>query len=285
MTVGVLDSSVLQDTLTPISRGAQAFGGNFGFYILAAAAMLAFITTGNAGLLAASRNPMAMAKDHLLPSFFAKVSIRFETPVISTIITAAFMIICILFLDLEKLVKVASTMKLLLFALSSLSVIIMRMSRITTYKPKFHAPLSPYLQIAGVGIYSVLIILMGRTPLIITAGFFGVSILWYFLFSRSRKGKDSALIHIVERISSKALRSSKLTDELRDILIERDEIIEDRFDAVILDAEIVDLSGSKIDADGLFDLLSERFSANLGAGRDYIKELLEQREKDSTTVI
>ncbi len=55
VTVGLLNQGDFRQTLTPLSLGAEKFGGRTGFLLLSGAAMLAFITTGNAGLLASSR--------------------------------------------------------------------------------------------------------------------------------------------------------------------------------------------------------------------------------------
>lgn len=284
VTIGLLDKIEFRETLTPISLGASKVAGNFGFFTLSIAAMLAFITTGNAGLLASSRNPLAMAKDNLLPSLFAKVSIRLKTPVVSILITALFMIACITLLDLESLVKVASTMKLLLFAFVNISVIMMRESQIVSYKPTFKAPFYPYLQIVGTVLYLLLIVDMGLIPLFITVGFFVVSLFWYFLYSKSRNQRDSALIRVAERVTSKEIRSSRLTDELRDILIERDEITEDRFDQIIKEAKIIDLDRA-LDVDDLFRILAESFSEKCNMPSHIFYDLLKQREAESTTAI
>ena len=114
VTVGLLNSSQFKNTLTPISEAAGQLFGFPGFIVLLIAGMFAFITTANAGLLAASRDPMAMGKDQLLPGFFAKISKR-GTPTFSILFTSFFMIFVILFLDIESLVKTASLLKILLF--------------------------------------------------------------------------------------------------------------------------------------------------------------------------
>jgi len=75
VTVGVLDHSLLNASpppLMPISLGAKEFMGEIGLVVLSVAAILAFISTGNAGLLSSSRYPMPMSKDQLLPGFFQK---------------------------------------------------------------------------------------------------------------------------------------------------------------------------------------------------------------------
>jgi amino acid transporter/mannitol/fructose-specific phosphotransferase system IIA component (Ntr-type) len=284
VTVGVLDGSEFRGTLTPLSAGAAKYLGKTGYIVLSLAAMLAFITTGNGGFLAASRNPLAMAKDNLLPTFFSRVNIRFKTPVISILITGFFMILVITFLDIESLVKVASTMMLILFSFVNISVIFMRESKIVSYQPSFKAPLYPYLQIAGVAVYLALIIEIGIVPLIITSGFFIVSVVWYLLYSKSRSSKDSALIQIAEHVTSKEIKSSSLRDELRGILLERDEIIEDRFDRIIKKARIIELEKG-LDVKSLFKVLSKAFSDIFHIPRDKVFDLLEKREAETTTAI
>ena len=68
-TIGISDPIDLSTSLTPISLGADSipFLAGVGGMIMAIAAILAFISTANAGILAASRDPMAMGKDQLIP--------------------------------------------------------------------------------------------------------------------------------------------------------------------------------------------------------------------------
>ena len=56
VTVGVIDPSDLKDSFTPLSLGGSVMMGTFGLVIMSVAALLAFVSTGNAGLLAASRD-------------------------------------------------------------------------------------------------------------------------------------------------------------------------------------------------------------------------------------
>ena len=284
VTVGLLTGEEIVHAAAPISLGASRFAGRAGAGLLYVAATFAFITTANAGLLAASRVPLAMAKDNLMPAFFSRVNIRLKTPVVSILFTSFFMILVILFLDLESLVKVASTMMLLLFTFVNVSVIIMRESRIVSYKPKFRSPLYPYAQIAGIAFYIALILQMGRIPLLITVGFGLGTVSWYFLYSKRRNRRESDLISVVEKATSREIRSDSLTRELKEILIERDEIVEDRFDHIIKNAEIIDVQES-IDFRKLFDIISGVFAQRFDMPASKIHELLLKREQESTTVI
>ena len=145
VTVGVTEAAALSGSRIPISVGARALVGPIGAILMAVAALMAFITTANAGILSASRFPMAMSRDQLIPGFFQRVNRRFQTPYVSILLTSSFMICCILFLSLENLIKTASTFMIMLFLFVNVSHIIMRFSNIPNYRPTFRAPLFPWL--------------------------------------------------------------------------------------------------------------------------------------------
>jgi len=284
VTVGVLNPSKLSNSLTPISDGAGVFMGSFGMIILAIAALFAFFSTANAGILSASRFPLAMSRDHLLPKFFGKISKKHGTPYISIILTGIFMIITISSFNLENLVKAASTMHIILFIYDNASVIVMRESKIQTYRPSFHSPLYPWIQIAVIIIYGFLIFEMGKIPLIITGCFIVLSILWYLIYVRFRVKRKSALIHIVERLTDKKIKTTTLVKELKDILVERDNIVEDRFDKLISKCEILDIEESMA-AEEFFKIIAEHLSKRQNINADMLYDLLIKREEQSTTAL
>lgn len=284
ITVGVLKEATLNNNLTPISLAAQSFMGTPGLIILSGAALIAFITTANAGILSASRSPMAMSSDNLLPAFFSKIHPRTNTPVISILSTSAFMICVILFLDLKDLVKTASTMMLLLFISVNISVIIMRESKIHSYRPLFRSPLYPWIQIGAVIIYVFLIFEMGTVPLLITGGFILLGILWYFIYARKRVRRHSALMHVVQRVTARELHRPTLENELKNILLERDAIVEDRFDELINSCPIIDFPGS-LSSHEAFREIAQRLSPLVGMKEDTLFDMFLEREEQSCTVI
>lgn len=284
VTVGLVKGEELSRSLMPISLAAGKFLGAAGFAVLSLAAIAAFITTANGGLLAASRYPMAMSRDQLLPSVLGRISKRFSTPHLSVLLTGAFMISAIAFLDLEVLVKTASTLMLILFILVNISVIIMRESRIQSYRPKFKSPLYPYIHILAVLAYSALIVDMGWVPLSITAGFVGISAGWYGFYVRRRVSRASAVMHIVERVTARELKTVTLENELRDILLERDDVIEDRFDRLIRDCHILDFKGKK-DAEEVFQDVSKILAERLQSNEYVLFEKFLHREGEGGTVI
>ena len=284
ITVGVVKGEELVSSLMPISLAASKFMGMAGFAILSLAAIAAFVTTANGGILAASRSPMAMSRDRLLPPLLARVNNRFKTPHISILLTGGFMITAIVFLDIEVLVKTASTLMIILFILVNASVIIMRESRIQSYRPKFKSPLYPYIHIIAIIAYSALIVDMGKVPLLISGSFIALSAAWFWLYVSRRVSRASAVMHIVERVTDRELKTVTLENELRDILLERDEIIEDRFDQLIKRCEILDIKVSK-SAEQVFREVSTILAGRLDTDEYVLFEKFLHREAEGGTVV
>ncbi|MHC4912706.1 MAG: amino acid permease [Planctomycetota bacterium] len=284
VTVGLVDGPELSASLTPISLAASKFMNSPGFALLAVAAIAAFVTTANGGILAASRSPMAMSRDQLLPPVLSRINKRFKTPHVSILLTGGFMILAVVFLDIESLVKTASTLMIILFILVNTSVIIMRESRIQSYRPKFKSPLYPYVHIAAIIAYIALIVDMGRVPLLITGGFIALSAGWFGLYVYKRVGRASAVMHVVERVTARELKTVTLENELRDILIERDEITEDRFDGLIRGCEILDIDG-RISAEEVFREVSGILAKRLETDEYVLFEKFLHREAQGGTVV
>ncbi|MCF7741277.1 MAG: amino acid permease [Candidatus Marinimicrobia bacterium] len=155
--VGVLPHDILSGNLTPVSTAAKHFAGNIGLILMSFTAMLAFVTTANAGIMSASRVGLALGRDGLVPEVFTKLSDQHKTPYISVLFTGGFITVIILSLHIDSLVKVASAMMLFLFILNNLSLIIIRNINLRNYRPTFKAPLFPYLQMFAIGVYLILI--------------------------------------------------------------------------------------------------------------------------------
>ncbi len=290
--VGVLPAGEIATdkwvNLMPVSTAAKSLMGTWGMLLLSGAAIIAFVTTGNGGLLAASRSPLAMSRDGLLPRGLGKISRRFGTPFLSVWLTGAFMIAVILMLNIADLVKVASTMMLVLFLLVNVAVLIMRGSRIPNYRPRYRSPLFPWVQLAGIVIYSMLIIeltaLLGPLSLLTVGAFLLAGVVWYLAYVRPRVTRESALVYMVRNVVAREIRRTRLEEELRQIALERDEIIHDRFDQTVKECEILDLPGP-LPAETLFAKAADLLGARLGIAPEVLLEKFRAREADSSTMI
>lgn len=283
VTSGVLEPDALSNSLTPVSDGAAVFLGRHGVLLLSAAAILAFVSTANAGILSASRYPFALARDNLLPEAFGRVNARFKTPHVALLVTGLFMV-SMLFLEIALLVKVASSVLILTFLFSCLSVIIMRESRLQNYQPQFRSPLYPWIQIAGIVGCLFLLFEMGVAALAAAAFLIGIGLFLYWFYGRIRTTREYALLHLVERITSKALTDNLLETELKEVIRERDDISSDRFDRMVEKCVVMDLDRS-VPVEEFFEIAAKGLSSRLGVDAAAILDLLREREEESSTVI
>jgi amino acid transporter/mannitol/fructose-specific phosphotransferase system IIA component (Ntr-type) len=282
VTTGVLPSEVLDNSLTPITDGARQFMGAWGLRAVGLAAILAFVSTANAGIMAASRYLFALSRDELLPGVLGHLSPKAGVPVTAIFCTGTF-IIAALFLKLDILVKAASLVLILGFIFANVNVIVLRESHIQNYQPSFRAPFYPYLQIIGLLGFGLLIFELGLPAYLISALLFAVGLLIYILYGRKREARDYALLHLVERITDRKLVTGNLALELKQIIRERDEWVSDRFDQLIDRAIVLDLPGT--DTEKLFRLVSEPLAQRLGMEpRELLRQFL-QRETESSTAL
>ncbi len=283
ITIGLVPHKDMEDSLAPISLGGEAILGTFGIILMSLAAFLAFITTGNSGILASSRDPMAMGKDDLLPGIFGEVS-KYGTPWFSIVFTSATMITAMWFLDLENFVKTASTLKLIIFILANLAIIFMRESNIRHYRPKYKAPFYPWLQIIGIVGCGVLIFMMGTIPLLISGIFIICSLGWYFIYAHGKIKREYALLHVAERVTGVKNTDYLLDEELREILIDRDEITETKFEQTIKDCLVLDLTHF-VPPEEFAKEVAKPLSKRLKLSEKELYNRLMKREKSSNIMV
>jgi len=121
----------------------------------------------NSGVLASSRFPFAMAMDKLLPGNLAKLHDKYLTPINTILITCLMMGLIILFLDVEKIVKLASAFKVSMFIAVNICVIVLRETAVQWYRPTYKSPLYPYMQLFGILSGLILLFYLGLMPIIV----------------------------------------------------------------------------------------------------------------------
>lgn len=240
--VAVLGVGELSTSLTPVADAAIVslawLPSHTGVWLIVVAAIAAFAAMANAGIMAASRYPLAMARDGLFPHPIAATG-RLGTPVAAILLTSAFLIGALLVLDVEQVAKLASALLLLLFGLINVAVIVMRESHIESYDPGFRSPLYPWVQLVGLFIPLILVAEMGWLPVLFTLGVTAVAVGWYTSYARDRIEREGALYHVFERLGRR--RFVGLDHELRDIMKEKGVRAEDPFDEVVARARVIDL--------------------------------------------
>ncbi len=273
--IKVLEPEALFGSLTPIADAGRVFMGNWpldlGVILIVVAAIAAFASTGNAGIMSASRYPYAMAKDKLLPDRFGTLG-KFKTPTVSIIFTVLVMIAVIAIFDVAEVAKLASAFQLLLFIFVCIAVIVMRESRIPTYKPGFRTPLYPWVPIAGVLIGFWLIIEMG----VLAIGFTGMlailGVLWYNFYASKRVERRGAIFHVADRMGRNVYEG--LEHELMTIINDRTQGENLSYEAVIARSLVTDFRYGRYDFDQLVDLMAEEGEDRYGMAPDLTRAII-----------
>ena len=257
--INILEPQALYASLTPIADAGREFLGwmpfDLGVILIVVAAIAAFASTGNAGIMSASRYPYAMAKDKLVPQRLSQIG-KYGTPTIAIIVTVFAMIAVLLLFDVASVAKLASAFQLLLFGLVCVAVIVMRESKIPTYKPGYKAPFYPWLQIVGILVSFWLIIEMGILAIAFTGMVTIGCVLWYHFYASGKLDRRGAIFHIHQRLGQQ--RYEGLERELMTIIHDRTQAENLSYEAVIARSVMMDFRY------GIYDLT-------------HIKEILKQQ--------
>ncbi len=270
--VAVIDPSQFSKEMAPAAVAASELfkwlPANTGVWLMAIAALAAFASTGNAGLLAASRYPFAMGRDKLLPAVLSRIGGK-GTPVTAILLTTGIIILFILLLSEEGIVKLASTFQLLVFMFINFSVIVFRNSKIESYDPGYLSPLYPWMQIAGILISFVLIIYLGWMPILFTTAVVVMGLLWFRFHSRGKVKREGAIFHWFAILGKH--QYDELEDELMTILKEKGLREGDPFDETVIKSRIHLLRNATGFAE-ITDKISGYFAAELQENKDTIKQ-------------
>ncbi len=236
--VAVVPAERLHDDLAPIHSAAKAVLPAAGAVLVAIAALAAFSSAVNAGILAAGRYPLAMSREGLLPPVFLKLT-KSRTPIWGIVVTGAAMALVVTALDVHAIAKLASAFVLLTFALVNLAVLVLRASHIRSYAPGFHSPMYPFMQFVGIGIAVYLIVNLGALSLLMVSGAIAVSLAWYFAYGRKRSTRAGAIYHVFERWGASADRT--LDRELRAAAQSHGLRVDDEYPGLIARAAVINL--------------------------------------------
>jgi len=219
--VGVTDPGSVAGSLTPVAVAAEATMGQVGVIAVILAAILALVSTANAGILSSSRYPFAMSRDQLAPPSLSEISERFGTPLNAITLTGAVLLVLIAFVPILEIAKLASAFQIVVFALINVAVVAFREGS-ATYEPEFTSPLYPWMQIFGAITGVLLLTQMGPVALLGAVVIVVASVAWYFAYVRSRVDREGAATDAIRRqVGREALTDveSEIARDANEVLV------------------------------------------------------------------
>jgi basic amino acid/polyamine antiporter, APA family len=231
--VGVLSAEDLRDNSTPVAAAVEQLPLFGGLVLVVAAALAAFASTGNAGIMSAARYPLALANDRLLWGRFARLG-RSGTPTLAVVASGTAVAALVALVDTEGIAKLGSAFVLVMFALLNLAVLVLRRAHVSHYRPTFRSPLHPWLQLLGVAAPVALIVDLGGGELAFVASVVVGGLVWFRLLGRRDATSGSTVAHLLRR-SLHARGDSATVAELQ----EHGPLPEDRPADVLEDATII----------------------------------------------
>ena len=188
--VGNIQIEALATDIKPIYTLASLLGSEWFAYGVAVIGVITLISMANSGVLACSRFPFAMAMDGLLPNNLAKIHKKHLTPINTILLTCLTMALIISFLEVEKIVKLASAFKVSMFIAVNICVIVLRETGVQWYNPTYRSPLYPYVQLFGILSGLILLFYLGWMPIVVLLiiGLTGSIIYYSYGIKTSRTG-------------------------------------------------------------------------------------------------
>lgn len=279
--VSVLDPNEFREDLTPVATAGDAFltwlPEGVGLILVVVAAVAAFASTGNAGIMSASRYPMAMARDKLVNDRFAAIG-KLGTPHWSILATVVMMVLILLAFNVAEVAKLASAFQLLLFGLLNLAVIVMRESKIKEYDPGFNSPFYPWLQIIGIILSIILIFEMGILSIIFTIVVSVFGVIWYKYYASDKVDRQGAIFHVHARLGEN--KDQGLEVEMRGILKEKGLRSEDQYEEMISRAEVIDIK-KDTDYSTLVSKVSDIFCEKLGKPETDLESVISEFDEQN----
>ena len=166
----------------PIATAISVTGHHWASALISAGALAGMTSVLLVFQLGQPRIFMAMARDGLLPPFFARIHPRFRTPHVTTIITGIFVGGVAMVKDIGELADLTNIGTLFAFVLVCLGVISLRRTDPKRPRP-FRVSFAPWFPIIGV---ILCLVLMLSLPVITWRRFFvwlGIGLFIYFFYS------------------------------------------------------------------------------------------------------
>mgnify|MGYP001823516540 FL=1 len=201
VTAGMFTQSEIESLHTPLTEAAGLMFGPIGAAVMVFAGLLATTSSANASIMAASRINLAMARDHMIPEWLNEIHPKRLTPYRAIIVTGVLALLLLAVDNLETLAEIASVLQLYSYAALNIGCVVLRVANPDWYRPSFRVPGTPFLQVFAALGCLLIILLSGLVAQAVILGLIGVSLLFYFTWSRQRVDIESGLGLFRERLA------------------------------------------------------------------------------------
>ncbi|AFZ73723.1 amino acid permease [Natronobacterium gregoryi] len=262
--VGVVDGDALtgenenvpMGVATEIVYGDAVLGGvSIGFFAVAAivfAALLALVSTANAGILTASRYPLALSRDDLFLKKFEYIHPRFSTPFVAILTTGAIIIFIVATQEVDEIAKMAGAFQILVYILVCGALIAFRERDLEWYDPDFHTPGYPWVQLFGIASGIFIIAQMDTQEIVGSIVIVIFGFVWFKFYAEDKIDREGVAKGLARRQAGKQFvedTEQQLADDgTYEILIPiRQDVSREQEDALIqMAAPIVSRRGGRI---------------------------------------
>jgi amino acid transporter/nucleotide-binding universal stress UspA family protein len=185
VTIGVIPYSELAGSETALTDAARAFWPKVGVPVMAAAGIVATLTSVNSAMLSATREAFTLSRDQVWPPILSRLS-RWRTPYVSIffVMVISGLITIIGLVDFLSFISSAGYMFVLFWA--SLAMVNLRKKYPDIERP-FKTPLFPLTAILAAGSGLLIITFANPTALIFLGGVIVILAIVYFVSQFFRK--------------------------------------------------------------------------------------------------
>ncbi|MCU4752105.1 amino acid permease [Halobacteria archaeon AArc-curdl1] len=264
--VGIIEGDELAGSEEPMALATELLFGDvaipvagvelaIGFGAVAAiviAALLALVSTANAGILTASRYPLALSRDRLFVPAFEYIHPRFKTPFVAILTTGAIIVLVVATMPVDDIAKMAGAFQILVYILVCGALIAFRERDLEWYQPDFHAPAYPWVQLFGIVSGLFIITQMDWLPIVGTVAITLFGFTWYHYYARDRVEREGVAVGLARREAGKQfVRDTEVelaSDDRYEVLIPlRRDVTREQENALLqLAAPIVRSQGGRI---------------------------------------
>jgi amino acid transporter len=157
--------------------------GTAGAFVIIVGGLLATMSSANASILSTSRAIYGVSKDALLPSWAARINLKYGTPHVALGMAGGPVVVLAASRPVALLAEVASFLHLIMYGLICVALLAIRRDEPEWYDPDFRVPGGPVIPVVGalasfglIGFMAPLSIGVGIAVIAATAG-------WYFYYA------------------------------------------------------------------------------------------------------